>query len=167
MGAVTKFLINNQNYLFPLTLWSGQASGASQGKAFTLRTLLALYVTRHNVRVSFVNAFSDFEGILLITDLVRGSPPCVKWSPALHDTNYIWQPILSVFVFVVFIFTKRPSPLANPTSVPHAHWRWNTPLVAEVGTRLYLQAWSVNTYVKIVLPCSFVTQENINWSTVY
>lgn len=110
MGAVAKCLINNQNYLFPLTLWSGQASGASQGKAFTLRTLLALYVMKHSVRVSFVNAFSDFEGILLITDLVRESPPCVKWSPALHDTNYIRQPILSVFVFVVFIFTKRPSP---------------------------------------------------------
>lgn len=129
MGAVTKCLVNNQNYLFLLTLWSSQASRvwlihlsrASQGKAFTLRTLLALYVMRHNVRVSFVNAFSVFEGILLIIDLVRESPPCVKWSPTLHDTNYIWQPILSCICFCCFHFYKTSFPPLQIQAVFHMH----------------------------------------------
>lgn len=129
MGAVTKCLMNNQNYFFLLTLWSNQASRvwliqlsrASQGKAFTLRTLLALYVMRHNVRVSFVNAFSDFEGILLIIDLVRESPPCVKWSPALHDTNYILTTYFIVYLFLLISFLQNILPPLQIQAVFHMH----------------------------------------------
>lgn len=96
---------------------------------------------KHNVRINFVKAFSDFEGILLIIDLVRESPPHVLNGVPPSMTLIICDNLFyCVFVFVGFIFTKHPSPLANPSSVPHAHWCWNTPLVAEVGTKLYLQA---------------------------
>lgn len=148
-------------------VWLIHLSRASQGKAFTLRTLLALYVMRHNVRVNFVKAFSDFEGILLIIDLVRESPPCVKWSPALHDTNYMWQPILSCICFCCFYFYKTSFPSCKSKLCSTCTLVLEYPTGCRSGDKALFTSLKCKYLCEDCSSMLIVTQENINWSTVY